>query len=204
MVAAQASSSASTHIERGLSIADTLGANRFKPFLMIFLARVQLARNGRQPDSMELMRMAAEISRETSTGFLGPWVLSVLALVCDDPDESRRALDEGEAILGGECVGHNDFAFYRTAMETSLHWKNWDAVDRYAGALEAYCRPEPLPRCEYYIARGRALADVGRNGLSDELTARLASLRSQATEIGLLAAIPALESALERANARAS
>jgi tetratricopeptide (TPR) repeat protein len=187
---------AAEHIERGLSIADALGANRFKPFLMIFRARVDLARNGHRSGTVELMRSAAEISRETSVGFLGPWVLSIFALSCDDPDEGSRALTEGEEILRGDCVGHNYFAFYRTAMEASLQWRDWGAADRYALALEDYCRPEPLPRCDFYITRGRALAEFGRSGRSDELVTRLAALREQANEIGLLAAVPALDSAL--------
>jgi len=188
--------SASEHIERGLKIADLLGANRFKPFLMIFLARVQLTRNGRSSETAALMREAAEISRETSVGFLGPWVLSTLALACDDAEECRRALAEGEEILARGCVGHNYFAFYRTAMETSLHWQNWDETDRYAAELEAYSRPEPLPRFDYYIARARALADFGRNGTNEGLAQRLAALREQAHEVGLLAALPALDSAM--------
>ncbi len=184
------------HIERGLDIAETLGANRFKPFLMIFLARVQLARNGRGPETIELMREAVEISRETSIGFLGPWVLSILALACEDQDEGRRALAEGEQILAGGCVGHNYFAFYRTAMEACLAWRDWDEVERYASALETYCQPEPLPRYDFYIARGRALAAFGRNTRDEALPARLEELRSQAHAIGLLAAVPALDAAL--------
>jgi len=187
---------ATEHVERGLSIADTLGANRFKPFLMIFRARVQLARNGYRAETVELMRSAAEISRETSEGFLGPWVLSIFALSCDDPDEGSQALREGEEILRGGCVGHNYFAFYRTAVEASLQWQDWGGADRYASTLEDYCRPEPLPRCDYYIARGRALAEFGRDGRSDELVTRLTALRQQANEIGLLAAVPALDAAL--------
>ena len=123
-------------------------------------------------------------------------MLSIFALSCDDPDEGSRALHEGEEILRGDCVGHNYFAFFRTAVEASLQWQDWDGADRYASALEDYCRPEPLPRCDYYIARGRALAEFGRAGQSDELVARLIALRQQANDIGLLAAVPALDSAL--------
>ena len=116
---------ASQQIERGLRIADMLGANRFKPFLMIFLARVQLAQNGRQNEIVELLENALQISRETSIGFLGPWVLSTLALSYADCERSRKALKEGESILAQDCVGHTYFAFYRTALETSRSTSDW-------------------------------------------------------------------------------
>lgn len=46
------------------------------------------------------------------------------------------------------------------------------------------------------IARGRALAEFGRGG-NEEIISRLAGLRAQAEEIGLKAALPALDAALQ-------
>ena len=56
-----------------------------------------------------------------------------------------QALGEGEEILRQDCVGHNYLWFYRDAMEVSLEDADWDGARRYAAALEAYTRPEPLP-----------------------------------------------------------
>ena len=81
-------------------------------------------------------------------------------------------------------------------MEVSLRFEDWNEVDRYADALEAYCQPEPLPRCEFYLARGRALARCGRSGGDDKSNGQLSALRAQADDAGLRAAIPALDAAL--------
>ena len=187
---------ATRHVERGLEIAERLGADRFKPLVTIFLAQIQWAKHGSREDIDAMMDRAAGISRETSIGFLGPWVLGTLALVSSEPDRSRKALKDAEEVLAGDCVGHNYIAYYPLAMEVSLRLGDWDEMNRYADALEAYCRPEPLPRTDFYIARGRALARYGR-GERDYSTKRaLLRLRDEAKQVGLMRALPALEQAL--------
>lgn len=123
--------------------------------------------------------------------------MGTLALVSGDPERSRKALQEGEEILAGGCVGHNYMAFYRLAMEVSLRLGDWDRLNRFADALEAYCRPEPLPRAEFYIARGRALASHGRGEGDDSTITALQRLRDEAEEIGLKSALPAIRQALQ-------
>jgi len=187
---------ADRHLERGLALANQLGANRFKPFLMIHLARSRFIQSGSQPDTSEMMRQAFEISRETGIGFLGPWVLATLALVAGDVEASWAALTEGEQLLAGDCVGHNYFAFYPYAMEVAIRHRDWDRLEHHAGQLEAYSRPEPLPWSEFFTRRGRILAAVGR-GVRDEATAQdLARLRDEASRAGLRIYLPALETAL--------
>jgi len=186
---------AEKHIIQGLELADHLGANRFKPFLTIFLARVQFGRYGFQSKTIELMRNALEISRSTGIGFIGPWVLSVLALVTDDERSSLAALDEGEQILKNGCVGHNYFDFYHNAMEVAWRYDNWGLIERYADALEDYIRRETLPWAQHYIVRGRALAAHGEKptkGTAEELRLVMA----EAQRLNLLAGVPTLEQAL--------
>ncbi len=190
---------AASHVERGMKIAESLGADRFKPMLTIFLAQIQWARHGPQKDIDAMMDRAAELSRATSINFTGPWVMGTLALVSGDPDRSRKALKDGEDLLAGRCVGHNYFAFYRLAMEVCLRLGDWGEVDRYADALETYCRPEPLPRTDFYIDRARALARFGRGERDDATRQALGQLRDKANEVGLMSALPALEQALEQA-----
>ena len=188
--------SAAEHIERGLTIAEKLGANRFKPFLITQSARIKLAQNEKRSEIVKLLEEAADISQQTSIGFVGPWVLATLAFVEPELEQSQNALQRGEEILSGNCVGHNYFAFYRMAMETCLRWQQWDEVYRYSTALEEFCRPEPLPRSEFFIERARILAQNSANGQDETITAHLVTLRNQAEEIGLLSAIPALNEAL--------
>ncbi|MCZ6533302.1 MAG: adenylate/guanylate cyclase domain-containing protein, partial [SAR324 cluster bacterium] len=180
----------------GLELADSLGASRFKPFFIIFLARVRLAQKGHDPATVRLVEEALEISRQTGAGFLTPWVLSTLALVNDDPALSRRALKQGEEILISGCVGHNYYSFYRDAIEVALNNGDWEEAERYASALEAYTRPEPAPWSDFFIARGRALAAYGRGSQDDALLEELKGLREEADRVGLKLALPALEEAL--------
>ena len=81
-------------------------------------------------------------------------------------------------------------------METSLRMEEWDEVDRYAQALEDYTRPEPLPRSDFFIMRGRALAAHGRGNRDQAIMAELQHLHDQAENIGRKFVLPALGTAL--------
>ncbi len=113
---------------------------------------------------------------------------------CAQCGAAREALAEGERILGEGCVGHNCFGFYRDAIEVSARTRAWDEVERHARSLEACMSAEPLPWCQFYIARGRALAAAGSEP-SDAALAELDRLRAEAKAKSLLIALPALEQA---------
>ena len=81
-------------------------------------------------------------------------------------------------------------------MEACLRAGEWDEVNRFALALEDYTKDEPMPRCEFYIAWGRALAAHGRGNRDQASMAELQGLHDQAREIGLALSLPALETAL--------
>ena len=192
---------AAAHVERGLQIAESLRADRFKVFLTIFRAQIQWAAQGAHPDIDAMLDRAAEAAREKIAGFLGPWVFGTLALVSDDPGRARNALKQGETILAGACVGHNYLAFYPLAIEVSLRLRDWDEADRFADALLAYCRDEPLPRADFHAARGRALARCGRGTKDAQTLQVLQRLRGEAKDIGLVRALPAIETALRESYA---
>jgi class 3 adenylate cyclase/tetratricopeptide (TPR) repeat protein len=187
---------AERHIEKGVDLAELLGANRFKPFLMIHLARSRFIQQGPQHDITEMMQQALAISRETGIGFLGPWVLGTLALVANDAEESWAALAEGEQLLAGDCVGHNHYAFYPNAMEVAIRYGDWDALERFASALDAYSRSEPLPWSDFFVARGRTLASYGRGNRDGATMQELGRLREEAERVGLKLYLPSLETAL--------
>ena len=187
------------HIERGLELADSLGASRFKPFLLIYIARIRFARGEAADESVKLMREALDLARQTGAGFLAPWVLSTLALVSEDRETALEALAGGEELLTEGCVGHNYYAFYRNAIEVSLHYKDWPEVERYATALAAYSADEPLPWSEFLCARGRALAASGRGEHSEANLRELERLRGEAAAAGLNAPLAAIQQALDAA-----
>ena len=81
-------------------------------------------------------------------------------------------------------------------MEVALGARDWSAVDRYAAALAAFTEPEPLPWSNFFIARGRTLADFGRGRRDDGTLDELRHLRNQAGQAGLKLSIEAIEQAL--------
>ncbi len=163
-----------------------------------WLARIVTA-EGRRAEAIELLEQALQISRDTGMGFTGARILSAMALVTEDSDRRRGFLEEGEAILRSGAVSHNHFWFYRDAIEVSLDIGDWQEVERYATALEDYTRSEPLPWCDLFIARRRALAAWGRGRRDADILAELQRLRAEAEWIGLTTALPALHEALRAA-----
>jgi hypothetical protein len=87
--------------------------------------------------------------------------------------------------------------FYEDAMESCLQMTQWDEVDRYAQALENYTRAEPLPRCAFFIARGRALAAYGRGNRDQNTMLELKRLHDESKQIGLKSMLRGLEATLE-------
>jgi hypothetical protein len=122
--------------------------------------------------------------------------LAELARNTDNPTVRRQALDEGEEILREGAVSHSHLFFYADGMDTHLESNQWDEVDRYAAALEEFTRPEPVPWCDFFIARGRTLAAYGRGNRDDSTIEELRRLRSEAERVGLRMALPALVAAL--------
>ena len=181
--------------EQALALARRLGARRFETANLQYLARI-LAVEGRRSEAVKLMEEAFSISRETAIKFAGAWTLGALAVVTDDPATRKRALEDGERILRSDCVSHNYLHFYRDAIDACPDSEDWDGVGRYAAALEAYTRPEPLPWSDLFIARGRVLAAIGRGKGDDATMAELRRLRDEADRAGLKSAIPALDAAL--------
>jgi tetratricopeptide (TPR) repeat protein len=189
--------------EQALALARHLGARRFEASSLRHLARVIAAR-GHAAEALALLDRAYAISSESGITFAGPWVLGALAVITDDPDRRRWALEQGEQVLARGCVFHNYFWFYRDAIEVALKTADWPSLERYASALERFTVAEPVPWTSFFIARGRALA-AHHQGRRDQATMReLRRLRDEAAAAGLRSALPALERAIATAPALAS
>jgi len=186
---------AKKHIEEGLKLVDRLGANRFNPFYNIFLARIRFNTYGFEKEAVDIMKSSLDICKDTGMGFIGPWVLSTIALVTEDKKSSLAALDEGEEILRSGCVGHNYFDFYRDAMEVACRYSDWASIERYADALEDFISAEPLPWAEHYIHWGRALAAHGKNP-SDETAGQLLQIKEKSDYMNIFTGVPVLEELL--------
>ncbi len=186
---------ADPHLKRSQDLAESLGARRFVAQNLLYFAKLAAARGDADAAARRLQEAWA-ISIDVGHGFAGPRILSQMALCAADPGRRRRHLAEGEALLRQGSVGHNYFWFYRDAIEASLAAGEWDEADSYAKALEDYTRPEPLPWGDFFIARGRALAQFGRGGREAELLAELRRLRGEAERVALRSALPGLDRVL--------
>ena len=126
--------------------------------------------------------------------FVGPRVLAALALV----SEQRRsvALAEGESIIRSGCLAHNALWFYRDAIEAHLMARDFDRARSCASALAEITSSDPLPWSEFFIDRGRALADHAGGKRDRAQFENLLRLRHEAERAGLNASIPAISAAL--------
>ena len=180
-------------VDRGLDLAAKLGAKRFEPFLKETVARIRL-QQGRTSEAAEIAEEAlAQLRDLDAMSFIGPWLLSTVALTT--PDAARRAevLAEGEARLQAGSVGHNYFRFHCHAIEANANVGNWGEVRRHADLLAAFTASEPTPWSEFFIARAAAMADAAEGR---DVAARLRALKSQAEAAELTTAIPGLDRAL--------
>jgi class 3 adenylate cyclase/tetratricopeptide (TPR) repeat protein len=178
-----------------LALSRKLKARRFEAHFLCDLARLAEA-EGNRSDASKLVEQALNICRDTGMNYIGPTVLGCLARIADDSETRRRALEEGKSILRTGCVSHNYFWFYRDAMEACLDTGDWDAVERYAAALDDYTRAEPVPWSGFFTARGRALATLGRGLVDDALRAKLHDLSGEAQRLGLKVAALRVQDAL--------
>jgi tetratricopeptide (TPR) repeat protein len=191
-------SNAEMHVERMKALANRIGTRRFMARCLHHEGRIRLAQGNRR-ETAKLCRTAMKISHETGTGYCGPLILATMARATDNADERAEALSEGERMLDEGSISHNYYEFYIEGMEGALERQDWKLVERYAEAMKAFTSIEPLPRTDFFIARGRALAAFGRGNRKDAAMQELRHLHTEAERIGLKIALPALDEALEAA-----
>jgi len=182
-------------LESALALSQTLGAKRFEGQIQQFRAMVA-ARMGERGKALAFANEALQICREHGMGFTGAWLHGVIAGLTPDDAERDRALARGEELLADGCVSHNHFHFYTNAIEVCLTAGRWDAAERYCGKLDAYAALEPLPWTEFIVARGRALAQLGRGERGVQLATELRELQATAAKAEINDSLPALEAAI--------
>jgi class 3 adenylate cyclase/tetratricopeptide (TPR) repeat protein len=186
----------STHAERGSALAQKLGARNWEPSWVRQFAWALYLR-GERESAEELIKQA--VANEAALAFSGGVSWGMLSVVTDNPETRMQALREGEALLRKGARALNHLHFYRHAMNACWQAAMWEKLERFAQALEEYTRDEPLPWTDFFIARGRALASVGRGQHHDSITQELTSLLGQANHMGYKASVATLEEALSTA-----
>jgi tetratricopeptide (TPR) repeat protein len=186
---------AADHVEKALTLAQHLGARRFKAEALAF--RGELKRiSGHRAEALGDVGEALTISRETGMVFIGGMILGILALAADDPQERSDALAEGEALLAAGAISHNHLHFRRDAIDACLDAGDWSGADLQSTALEAYTQDEPLPWSDFFVARGRALAACGRGRRDAGQVAELTRLTEEGKRLAFRLSLPAVETAL--------
>lgn len=184
------------HAEQQSDLRRRLGARAWQPQPLVWKAIV-LQTRGHLDEAKELLMQATSITRDVGRAFTAGYSFGALAWVmADDSAVREAALEEGEAALREGAVSHNFFWFYRFAIDAFLIANDWERVERYAEALEDYTRDEPLEWTDFFIARGRALAALGRDKHDESAVSELRRLRNEAFQNGLRHALPAMEEAL--------
>ncbi len=179
-------------LERALEISHSFGNKRMATYLLDHQARA-FAGAGQLAEAQSAIDEAWRMARETDPAFIGARVSGTRALLAPDASERAQALADGEDILQAGVLAHNVIWFLRDAIDASLAAGAWDEAASYTDRLEETTRADPIPWCDYFIERGRALGDHGRGIDARE---RLLVLSDRSQKIALLAALPAIERAL--------
>lgn len=132
---------------------------------------------------------ALALSRDFGMVFIGARILGVLGLVAPSEAERKAALAEGAELITNENpIAHNALWFYRDAIEATLDMGDWDAAEACCDTYAAYTAAEPLPWTDFFIARGRALAALGRNSNDPDAQHAAASALELAEQCGFIQA----------------
>lgn len=183
-------------LDRARGIADGLGNPRYRTYALYEMGLALWHDPARRDEAGPVLDEALTLCRTIEMSFLGPRILAAQALVVDDAEKRRSLLAEGEAIVKSGCNAHNGLWFYRYAAEASLNAGDWDAAERYAGAMETYPPAVSLPWAEFFVARARLLAAFGRGGRDPATANDLRALKTRGEMIGLRSALPALNKAV--------
>ncbi|TFW27733.1 AAA family ATPase [Massilia horti] len=149
---------ARAQVEQGLDLARKIGASRFEPFLNESMVRVLLL-EGKHDEAHALALQAWDsVERLKLYKFIGPWVLSTLALVEPDEQTSASMLARGQELLEQGCVAHNLYRFHVSAMENRLLHRQAAQARQLADRFEQLVAQEPCAWASHHIALARSSA----------------------------------------------
>ncbi|MGD9834174.1 MAG: AAA family ATPase [Piscinibacter sp.] len=180
---------ASSHIERGLALAESIGARRFVPFLRESLARLQHLRGEPAAARASIVLACEEVDSLGLRAFIGPWLLGTRALLAATAQECDQGLRLGESWLDEGCIGHNHFRFAAAAIAATLARGDTGAALHHARRLADYTRDEPTPWSRLHIEWAEAAAEP----VAAARAQRLARLADAAAAAGLRALLPHLQ-----------
>ncbi|MDP9139057.1 MAG: AAA family ATPase, partial [Pseudomonadota bacterium] len=129
-------SSLSDHNGAARSLARELGSLRFQAMVLMFESWPDLM-EGRRDRAREKLRTALDLAADTPT-FIGPWIMSGLALAAESPEERREWVDRGLEILRKGAVSHNYIFFHCDVINACLNDRDWNGARLHADMLAQY------------------------------------------------------------------
>jgi DNA-binding SARP family transcriptional activator len=186
--------------ERVINIASDLGARRFA-IEASGLKGLALFALGQCDAGRALLEYAVSDACQEARNYCAPWMVGALARVSGSAAR-RELLARGESLLGPDSISHNHLEFYREAIDVAIEEAWWSDVRRYADALEAYTRSQPLPWTALIIDRARALADRADAPSSRATRARLERVHDTIVSMQFLSLQRAVAAALAGGAAR--
>jgi tetratricopeptide (TPR) repeat protein len=181
-------------LERGIALAEAIGARRYEATMLCALAETEAAA-GKVADAHEHIERALALSRATDMRFCGPMILGVKASILPSGAEREACRTEADRLLAQTCVGHNAISYHRYGIDDTLKRGEWARARAHADALEAYTREEPLPYADFLIARARALARLGEAPRDAPARANATRLAAEARRLDLRVRWPSVGSA---------
>jgi class 3 adenylate cyclase/tetratricopeptide (TPR) repeat protein len=183
------------HFERAQEIVRAIGARRFEPENLAFMAEAHRQRGDRQR-ATELLEDAAAISREAGISYFGAIVLGFQALAtADRPSLQRAALEEGECLARRSYIAHNALFFGYCAIESCLLAQKWNEARRFADFLAAAFQEEPVMLTEFLVERGRLLAQCGESDPSRFPRDAIRACWKKGMDLGYMFFVAALDAA---------
>jgi tetratricopeptide (TPR) repeat protein len=179
---------------QALTLARRAGSRRYESTMLLSGAELSIRRGDVTQAALDL-GLALDLARQTGTGFIGAALHARLARVVAKPDGRAQALADGEALLKETGLAHCHFWFYRDAIEATLSAGEWPQAMRYADALEAFVRAEPLPWAALVVERARALAGVAQSSGDASAVARLVQVREAVAAAGFGWALAGIDAA---------
>lgn len=180
-------------IAQAREITGRIGARRFEPENLLFLAETRL-QQGRDREAAELANEAMTLGREVAMSYLGPALLGMIARTASSKEQRAAALAEGEQLLARGTISHNVLWFRRNAMDDAILSGAWTQARHHADALAAYTQAEPMPWSDLLVARARALASWGEG--SPEARTQLDEVAGRLRSCGALTLLPPVTAAL--------
>jgi tetratricopeptide (TPR) repeat protein len=177
---------------RGLELARRLGAARFFGDNLVAIGEA-LVLKGRREEGLQFIEHAYQAALDSVPTHVAPFILGVMARLTTDEERSSWAITEGQRYLDQGSLSHNYLHFYQNLIEIALNREDPESALEYAARLETYTAPEPLAWSDFYIARGRLLAQALQRPVDEVQRQQAEALIEKARIAGLYFGVTGLQ-----------